>query len=248
VPVASAPVLPKAAAQTVRSKAAASDAVASRAAAPRTATPVAATRELPRLEAAVEPVQRPVIRAEVSHHTSDQRPSKRNAFPLLLAAVVVAALSWFGIRMLRTHPAPTAPAATQPATEAARESNAPSEPAPVAREQPTPRPAPPAQEKSAPAAANVVALHEVLPEVSSSARRTIRGTIRVSVRVIIEKDGTVFAALAEDRGPSQYFERKALEAAKKWTFTAADTDAQRIVLLRFNFTRDGATARLVTPR
>jgi TonB family protein len=89
------------------------------------------------------------------------------------------------------------------------------------------------------------AVHEVIPDVSRSARRTIRGTIRVSVQVIIGKDGTVFAALADDPGPSPYFERRAIEAAKKWTFSPAETEAQRVKLLRFNFTRDGTTARAV---
>ena len=210
---------------------------------------MAAARELPRLEAAIAPVQRPAIRTELSHHTSGEQPAKRNVFPLMLGVVVVVALSWFGIRMLRSSPAPTPSAATQPTAEVARSAVAQSEAEPAVRQQPTPRPAPPAsQTKSVPAAANAVAVHEVLPDVSSSARRSIRGTIRVSVRVIIEKDGTVFAALAENPGPSRYFERKAIEAAKKWTFTAADTDAQRIMLLRFNVTRDGATVRLVTPR
>lgn len=164
---------------------------------------------------------------------------------LIIGAVAVAALVWFGIRMFRSSEAPS-PA---PAAEVVREPVAQSEAAPVVREAPAPRPASPAsQTKSAPAAVEVSALNQVMPDISQSARRSIRGTIRVSVRVIIDKDGTVFAALAENPGPSRYFERKALEAAKKWTFTAADTEAQRIMLLRFNFTRDGATARVATPR
>jgi outer membrane biosynthesis protein TonB len=70
----------------------------------------------------------------------------------------------------------------------------------------------------------------------------------VSVRVIIDKDGTVYAALADQPGPSRYFEKLAIEAAKKWTFLPVDTDAQRLMLLRFDFTREGTSARAVTPR
>jgi hypothetical protein len=44
------------------------------------------------------------------------------------------------------------------------------------------------------------------------------------------------------RGPSRYFERLALDAAKKWTFNPVDSEAQRLMLLRFDFTRQGATA------
>lgn len=62
------------------------------------------------------------------------------------------------------------------------------------------------------------------------------------MRVIVEQDGTVFAALAEKRGPSRYFERLAVEAAKKWTFPPADATAQRLMLVKFDFTRDGTTA------
>jgi TonB family protein len=88
----------------------------------------------------------------------------------------------------------------------------------------------------------------VIPEIPRGARLTIRGVVRVSVRVIVEQDGTVFAALAEDPGPSRYFERLAVDAAKQWTFPPADTEAQRIVLVRFAFSRDGATARAVPLR
>jgi len=83
----------------------------------------------------------------------------------------------------------------------------------------------------------------VIPDVPRSARRTIRGHIKVSVRVIVDQDGTVFAALTERAGPSRYFERLALDAAKKWTFAPADSDGQRLMLLRFDFSRQGTTAR-----
>jgi TonB family protein len=85
-------------------------------------------------------------------------------------------------------------------------------------------------------------VNEVIPDVPSSASRTIRGRVRVSVRVIVEQDGTVFAALADDRGPSRYFERVAIDAAKKWTFAPAETEEQRLMLIRFTFTRQGTTA------
>lgn len=85
-------------------------------------------------------------------------------------------------------------------------------------------------------------IQEVVPEVPLSARRTIRGRVRVAVRVIVEQDGTVFAALADDPGPSRYFERLAVDAAKKWTFAPASSDEQRLMQVRFVFTRDGTTA------
>jgi TonB family protein len=65
----------------------------------------------------------------------------------------------------------------------------------------------------------------------------------VSVRVIVDKKGTVLAATADDPGPSRYFERLAIESAKQWTFTPAASEEQRIVVVRFNFTRAGTTAQ-----
>ena len=79
------------------------------------------------------------------------------------------------------------------------------------------------------------------------ARHTIRGHIRVSVRVMIDQDGTVFAALVDQPGPSRYFRRLAIEAAKKWTFPPADRadTPQRLELVRFVFSRQGTTAHAI---
>ncbi len=63
------------------------------------------------------------------------------------------------------------------------------------------------------------------------------------MRLIVDKQGKVFAALVDDPGPSRYFEKLALEAAERWTFPPASTGNERLVLVRFDFTRQGATAR-----
>ena len=65
------------------------------------------------------------------------------------------------------------------------------------------------------------------------------------MRVIVQSDGSVFAALTEQRGPSRYFERLAIDAAKKWSFPPTDASAQRLMLVKFDFTREGATAQAV---
>jgi hypothetical protein len=65
----------------------------------------------------------------------------------------------------------------------------------------------------------------------------------VSVRVIVDKEGTVLAATPDDAGPSRYFERLAVDASKEWTFAPTDTEEQRVMLVRFNFTRAGTTAQ-----
>jgi len=85
-----------------------------------------------------------------------------------------------------------------------------------------------------------------MPDVPWSARRTIRGHINVWVRVIVNQDGSVLAAVADRAGPSGYFQRVAIDAAKKWTFPAADTPSRRMMQVRFDFSRDGTTGRAVT--
>ena len=85
--------------------------------------------------------------------------------------------------------------------------------------------------------------NEVIPDVPRSALQTIRGTIRVSIRVTVDKQGTVIAATSVDPGPSRYFERLAMEASRQWTFAPSGTREPRRVLVRFNFTREGTTAR-----
>jgi hypothetical protein len=109
----------------------------------------------------------------------------------------------------------------------------------VVGDQPLPKPA---NETTVQPDAPPSTVNEVIPDVPRSALETIRGTVRVSVRVIVDRQGTVVAAAADDRGPSRYFERLSVEASKSWTFTPASSDEPRIMLVRFNFTRAGATA------
>lgn len=91
-------------------------------------------------------------------------------------------------------------------------------------------------------------LREVIPDVPLSARRTIHGHIKVWVRVIVEQDGSVLAALLDLPGPSRYFQRLALQAAKKWTFPPAPSSSRRLLQIRFEFSRDGTRGRAVPLR
>ena len=65
----------------------------------------------------------------------------------------------------------------------------------------------------------------------------------MSVRLIVDGNGKVVDATADDPGPSRYFERRSLEAARKWTFAPADSRDRRTMRVRFAFTRSGVTAR-----
>ena len=88
-------------------------------------------------------------------------------------------------------------------------------------------------------------LHQVIPNVPQSARNTIEGTVRVRVRAAVDASGNVTGATLESAGPSQYFARLALEAARGWKFSPeSGQSAPRAWVLRFEFAR---TATRVIP-
>ena len=160
------------------------------------------------------------------------RPSK-SALLLTIGPVAAGVLSWLAINAFESDPAPPEVAAVAPvAAETAV--TKPAEPIPVEPEVEQQQQQPPAP---------TTAIDEVIPDVPRSALDTIRGTVRVSVRVSVDNQGTVVDTAAEDRGPSRYFERLSVEAAKKWTFTPAAAEERRIMLVKFNFTQAGATAQ-----
>ena len=83
-------------------------------------------------------------------------------------------------------------------------------------------------------------VHTVMPAVAPSARRTITGKIRVRVRVEVDTSGNVTNAILDSPGPSQYFARLAVEAARQWKFTPAQAHGQFVAsqwMLRFGYTR-----------
>jgi TonB family protein len=163
----------------------------------------------------------------------------------MLGVVVILALVWITTRLISSH---RAPARSSPSIESPAGSVSQSERAalPAATQPGAPVSAAsttkPARSGTA---ASPSALHEVIPDVAAGARRTIRGHIKVSVRAIVNPDGSVSAVVADHAGPSKYFERIAMEAAEKWTFSPVDTPSRRLVQIRFDFSRDGTTTRAV---
>jgi TonB family protein len=82
-------------------------------------------------------------------------------------------------------------------------------------------------------------VRQVMPQVSPSARRTIQGTIKVRVRVDVDAAGNVAKAKLEVSGPSKYFSRVAMEAAREWKFVpaGADESGAREWKVQFAFSR-----------
>jgi TonB family protein len=171
-----------------------------------------------------------------------QSPNPR-AFLLaaVLGAVVILALGWTGVRMVGSHGNPAPP----PVLEGSS-SQPPGASAPVAADVPKPvaRVLPPESGRND-LATSTAALHEVIPEVPPSARRSIKGHIKVSVRIIVDPDGAVTAATADRIGRNRYFQRLAIEAAWKWTFPPIDAQTRRVIQIRFDFGRDETTGRTV---
>jgi outer membrane biosynthesis protein TonB len=175
-----------------------------------------------------------------------QSTNPRALLTVLVAAVVILALGWTGLRVFRIHRTSAPPPPSVQASGGSL-SQTPGAVAPAAAEARAPVSVvfttKPGQSE---VATSPSALYEVIPDVPQSARRTIRGHVEVWVRVIVDQDGSVFAAVADRPGPSSYFQRLATEAAKKWTFPPVDTPSRRLMQVRFDFSRDGTTGRAVT--
>jgi TonB family protein len=133
----------------------------------------------------------------------------------------------------------------------------PSSPAP-ARSSSAPAPAPasaalrtdtfPSANPSKPSAVTSTrgeVLDQVLPDVSEKARGTIQGKVRVTVRVHVEPAGNVSLAELDSPGPSKYFADIALQAARRWAFTAPEASGRSMPsdwLIRFEFSQSGTQA------
>jgi protein TonB len=80
----------------------------------------------------------------------------------------------------------------------------------------------------------------VIPQVLPHARKTIQGKIKVRVKDEVDAAGNVAKAKLESAGPSKYFSRIAMEAAREWKFTpaqAGEQGAAREWNLQFSFSR-----------
>lgn len=91
---------------------------------------------------------------------------------------------------------------------------------------PVAQPVPFTSEAPKPADTKGAVSHQVLPEVSASARNTITGTIKVVVRVEADAAGKVTSARLVSAGPSRYFAGKAENAAQKWEFSPPVVNGQ----------------------
>jgi hypothetical protein len=79
-------------------------------------------------------------------------------------------------------------------------------------------------------------VHEVIPEFTAKARRTVHGTVNVVVRVVADQSGHVTDAALESKG-SPYFGKLLVQAAREWQFVAGNSPDPREWFLRYQITR-----------
>jgi len=89
-------------------------------------------------------------------------------------------------------------------------------------------------------------VHEDIPSVSPRARATIHGHVKVTVRVTIDNSGAVVSETFVREGPSAYFARLSRESARRWRFAPGGGSGSRQSLIRFDFSRSGTTAHVVS--
>ena len=184
------------------------------------------------------PANRPTA-ADIEAQIKPEQPSpvvsqssKRRLFVPAIAALLVAVVAvWAGLHRLGSRIS----SGRIPPTAVLRNPIPPS----TSPGAPADRPTPPLANKSP------SVLHEVIPDIPRRARGTIHGRIKVAVRVTVDRSGNVVDETIENHGASKYFARLATDAARQWKFAPAD--GQHKWLLRFEFTRGGATGHAAAP-
>jgi serine/threonine-protein kinase len=229
----------------VPSEAPASEAATPEAAAPQAMTPELVAPEVITPEAPQPQSGPPPVAPRAAQPVPSPAPSPkwRALLPVVAGAVLILASVGTAVRVFRTHRAPTPPPVQAPAGSPPQTPGA-TAPAAAAAQAPVSEVSTIARGPST-VAAPPSAVHEVIPDVPRNARRTIRGHIKVWVRVIVDQDGSVYAAVVDRAGSSKYFRRLAIEAAKQWTFPPVEAPSRRLMQVRFDFSREGTTGRAV---
>lgn len=197
---------------------------------------------------------------------ADKKLAKGKRAALIAALAVLIVFAFILIPHHKQKPAPAAETnpSTAPTPPPPAQSTASTTPqAPVAPAPQTAAPAP--SQPAAPAASGTASppvdqaqapqgatsegsvLQRVMPDVPPQASATIHGKVTVVIRVAVDASGAVSNATFESEGPSKYFARLALDAARQWKFQPARSGGQAVPgawNLRFEFRQSGTE---VTP-
>lgn len=206
---------------------------------------------LSEIRARLQPAARSVPAAMAAARVSQsQAKSRKPLYALLLVCIAIMLLlvSVFRSRGRSSSsgqgaetPQPASQTALAPATTPVAEAP---KPAPEAAS-PAPKAAPPENAPANASNSTGAVLHQVMPELSQSAKNTIHGTIKISVVVDVGPSGKVIAARFKSAGPSRYFSGKTMAAAEQWQFSpprANGEPAASTWLLQFRLRRGGVEA------
>ena len=165
---------------------------------------------------------------EVVADTRGGRDRHRSrATMIAIACVVVIALAAIVFALMRSHsPQPAPPVAQSPTRAIEPPASSPPE----------------ARHPNSTGITKGEVAERVMPDLLSSANRTIRGKVDVTVRVDVDSSGRVANATLASRGSSRYFNGKAVEAARMWHFKPAERDGAPVSSiwdLHFEFRRTG---------
>jgi TonB family protein len=195
-----------------------------------------------------ERVSRDIVQSQraapVSATSGEQRTRAKWPYVLLIAAVV--AVLFLIARPKSSNPKSSIPPAEVQSTQA-------QQPAPAGGTQSATsesgQVSPPPErgvggQKVPVSASESDVVKRILPEVNGSARRTIHGTIVVRVKVQVDAAGNVQQANIESGRVSRYFSRIAVEAAREWKFSPAQSGeiGDRHWVVKFGFSRANTEA------
>jgi TonB family protein len=168
--------------------------------------------------------------------------------PWMMVLVVVALLLAAMVAFIWWH-AQTPPATQQSSEQQTAQPATPApavtapQPQPVAPQQPAVDQPPPLPSAVAPPQGSGevkgAVSQRVMPEIPTSASNSIRGTVNVRVRVNVSPTGDVTNADFDSAGPSKYFAKAAMDAARQWKFRPAQANGQPVAsiwILQFAFT------------
>ena len=161
------------------------------------------------------------------------RPKRVTGLILLLIVVAILAIT-LTVKLLNQGPA-------RPALRNSA-SSSPAEPATISS---SPAGTPSQPTSTGAAVLTGAVLHQVLPNVSVGALRTIQGHVKVRMHLKVDQSGGVREAKFVSAGPSQYFARHSMEAAQQWKFTPPVMNGQSTGAewnLLFEFSRSGVKA------
>ena len=200
-----------------------------------------------RLGLGATPVPVPAPMAQVDGRPQEATAKRRYVFPMAVAGTALA-VALAGLELWNHYRA-----LPKPAQDQVRQSSGPLTRKPARKRQSSggARPSQPSLASQAGAqtsTSGVVAggvRQKVLPNVPQSALNTVQGTVRVIVKVAVGPSGDVTEATLDSPGPSKYFARLALEAARQWKFQPDEMNGQPVSqerLLQFDFMRTAVEA------